>query len=92
MKFLDLGAGYSFEGYANHIANEIEQGRIYKSTGENTFRLTADSTGSPVRHGAREVRARDPDRATSSIRRCWSTSASSPASGTTTSRRAIGTA
>ena len=45
-KFLDLGAGYSFEGYANHIANEGEQARIYKSTGENTFRLTADSTAS----------------------------------------------
>ena len=48
-KFLDLGAGYSYEGYANHIANEPGiQGRIYESTGEDTFRLTADSTGSQV--------------------------------------------
>jgi len=47
-KFLDLGAGYTYEGYANHIANETEQARIYESTGENTFRLTVDSTGSQL--------------------------------------------
>jgi MtrB/PioB family decaheme-associated outer membrane protein len=46
VKFLDLGAGYTFDGYSNHIANEAVQGRIYRATGENTFRLTADSTGS----------------------------------------------
>jgi MtrB/PioB family decaheme-associated outer membrane protein len=44
--FIDLGAGYTFDGYDNHVANETVQGRIYKSTGENTFRLTADSVGS----------------------------------------------
>lgn len=42
-KYLDLGAGYAFDGYANHIANETLQGRIYRSTGENIFRVTADS-------------------------------------------------
>jgi MtrB/PioB family decaheme-associated outer membrane protein len=47
-KFLDMGAGYSYEGYANHLANESVQGRIYESTGENTFRLTVDSTGSQL--------------------------------------------
>lgn len=46
LKYLDVGGGYSYEGYANHLANETEQGRIYKSTGENIFRLTANSTGS----------------------------------------------
>ena len=45
VKYLDLGAGYSYEGYGNHLANETLQGRIYGSTNENTFRLTADSTG-----------------------------------------------
>jgi MtrB/PioB family decaheme-associated outer membrane protein len=45
LKYLDVGAGYSFEGYANHLANESEQGRIYQSTGENTFRVLANSTG-----------------------------------------------
>jgi len=44
-KYLDAGAGYTFEGYANTIANETVQGRIYSSTGENTFRVTADSVG-----------------------------------------------
>jgi MtrB/PioB family decaheme-associated outer membrane protein len=45
LKYLDVGAGYSFEGYANHLANETEQGRIYKSTSENLFRVLANSTG-----------------------------------------------
>jgi len=45
LKYLDVGAGYSFEGYANHLANETEQGRIYKSTSENIFRVLANSTG-----------------------------------------------
>jgi MtrB/PioB family decaheme-associated outer membrane protein len=44
-KFVDFGAGYTFDGYSNHVANETVQGRIYESTGENTFRLTVDSTG-----------------------------------------------
>src|SRR4051812_40941182 len=44
-RYLDLGAGYAFEGYGNHLAHETVQGRIYSSTGENTFRVTADSTG-----------------------------------------------
>jgi MtrB/PioB family decaheme-associated outer membrane protein len=43
LRFLDLGAGYTFEGYGNHLANGTEQVRIYSSTGENTFRLVADS-------------------------------------------------
>jgi MtrB/PioB family decaheme-associated outer membrane protein len=45
LKFLDVGAGYTYEGSANHIANEAVQGRIYSSTSENTFRVMADSTG-----------------------------------------------
>src|SRR5579872_1246725 len=45
LKYLDLDAGYSFEGYANHLANETVQSRIYQSTGENLFRLEANSTG-----------------------------------------------
>ncbi len=44
-RFFGVGAGYTFEGYANHLANETEQGRIYGATSENVFRLTADSTG-----------------------------------------------
>jgi MtrB/PioB family decaheme-associated outer membrane protein len=44
-RFFGIGAGYTFEGYANHLANETEQGRIYGSTAENVLRLTADSTG-----------------------------------------------
>lgn len=46
LKFLDVGAGYTYEGSTNHIANETVQGRIYSSTGENTFRVLANSTGS----------------------------------------------
>jgi MtrB/PioB family decaheme-associated outer membrane protein len=45
LKYIDFGAGYAYEGYANHLANETVQGRIYSDTGENTFRLSADSTG-----------------------------------------------
>ena len=50
LKYLDVGAGYYFEGYANHLSPEPggpsnEQGRIYKSTSENGFRLLANSTG-----------------------------------------------
>jgi MtrB/PioB family decaheme-associated outer membrane protein len=45
LRYLDVGAGYSFEGYANHLAHETEQSRIYKSTGENSFRVLANSTG-----------------------------------------------
>ena len=45
LKYVDLGAGYAYESYANHLANETVQGRIYSDTGENTFRLSADSTG-----------------------------------------------
>jgi MtrB/PioB family decaheme-associated outer membrane protein len=44
-KYFGVGAGYTFEGYANHLANETVQGRIYSSTAENSFRVTADSTG-----------------------------------------------
>jgi MtrB/PioB family decaheme-associated outer membrane protein len=46
LKFLDVGAGYTYEGSANHVANEAVQGRIYSSTSENTFRVLANSTGS----------------------------------------------
>jgi len=45
LKYLDVGAGYSFEGYANHLANETAQARIYKSTSDNSFRVLANSTG-----------------------------------------------
>jgi MtrB/PioB family decaheme-associated outer membrane protein len=45
LKYVDFGAGYAYEGYSNHLANESVQGRIYSDTGENAFRLTADSTG-----------------------------------------------
>ena len=45
LNYLAFGAGYSYEGYANHLANETVQSRIYSSTDENTFRLTVDSTG-----------------------------------------------
>jgi MtrB/PioB family decaheme-associated outer membrane protein len=45
LKYIDFGAGYGYEGYANHLANETVQGRIYSDTGENTFRVSADSTG-----------------------------------------------
>src|SRR5215471_12877256 len=45
LKYVDFGAGYAYEGYANHLANETVQGRIYTDTGENTVRLSVDSTG-----------------------------------------------
>jgi MtrB/PioB family decaheme-associated outer membrane protein len=45
LNYIDFGAGYAYESYANHLANEAVQGRIYTDTGENTFRLSADSTG-----------------------------------------------
>jgi MtrB/PioB family decaheme-associated outer membrane protein len=42
---LGVAAGYTYEGYDNHIANETEQARPFSGTQENTFRLSADSTG-----------------------------------------------
>jgi len=67
VKYVDLGAGYTYEGYGNHIANEVEQGRIYKSTGENIYRVTANSTGSQYltarvkyEHGTRTSNGFDP--------------------------------
>jgi MtrB/PioB family decaheme-associated outer membrane protein len=68
LKYLNFGAGYTYEGYANHLANESVQGRIYKSTDENTFRVSADSTGSQYltarvkyEHGSRTSKGFDED-------------------------------
>lgn len=46
LKLLDVGAGFTYEGSSNHVANETVQGRIYSSTTENTVRVLASSTGS----------------------------------------------
>ncbi len=45
LAYLGVDAGYTYEGYNNHLANETEQARPYSGTQENSFRLSADSTG-----------------------------------------------
>jgi MtrB/PioB family decaheme-associated outer membrane protein len=45
LQYVEFGAGYGYEGYNNHLANETVQGRIYQANAQNTFRLSMDSTG-----------------------------------------------
>ena len=44
-KYIGFNAGYTRENYSNHLANSSEQARMYRSTAEDAFRLSADSTG-----------------------------------------------
>ena len=45
LAYLGLNAGYTYEGYSNHLANETEQARSFKSNADNIFRFSVDSTG-----------------------------------------------